>query len=67
MSFLTIILIIFLISFLLALFSLREMDFNKKVFEMVRRKKIKGSIIFSKNKIIHYSKFSSSSVSSKEG
>lgn len=67
MSFITVVLILLIISFFLALHSLRDIDFGKKVFQMAQRKKIRGSIIISRKKVIHYSKLSSSSESSKGG
>lgn len=52
---------IFVISFVLAFFSMKDFNFEKKFISFLRKKKIKGSIIFLKDKILHYSSNSSSS------
>ena len=54
---------IFLISFILALWSMSDFNLPKEIFRLIDQKRIKGTIIFLKNKIIHYS-ISSSSKSS---
>lgn len=55
--------VIFIISFIFALFSMRDLGFDKEIKKILTRKKIKGTVIFLKNKIIHYSSNSSSSFS----
>jgi len=57
--------IIFLISFLLAFWSMRDFDLPKEISNFINRSKIRGTIVFFKNKIIHYSS-SSKSFSSEE-
>lgn len=60
---LLIFIIIFLISFIWALFSMRDFQIPKEIEKMISSKKIKGKIIFLKNKILFYKSYSSSSSS----
>jgi len=54
MSFLLIILTILVLSFILALFSMKDLGFAEELKRMLDRKKIRGTIVFFKNKIIHF-------------
>ena len=54
--------IIFFVSFILALRSMSDFNLSKEILKFINQRKIKGTIIFLKNKIIHYSSsFSSKS------
>ena len=55
-----IIAILFVVSFLLALRSTADLGFGHVVEGLIERKKVTGSILFLKDKIIHYSASSSS-------
>ncbi len=55
--------LIFIISFILALRSMRDFGLPNEVKKMISEKKIKGTIIFLKNKIVFYKHHSSSSSS----
>jgi len=60
----TILGLILLASILLALVSMRDFDVPKELKKRIKAKKIKGTIVFFKDKPRHYS--SSSSASSRE-
>jgi len=63
---LLIFLLLFLISFLLALWSMRDFGLPKKeIFDLINRLRLRGTILFLKKKVIHYS--SSSKFSLSEG
>ncbi len=49
-----ILLCIALVSFLLALRSMHDMHIPKELERLISNKKIKGSIVFFKDKVIHY-------------
>jgi len=68
-----IIVIIFIVSFVLSLLSMKDLGFAEELKKILDRKRIRGTIVFFKNKIIHYpakrdhsskSSFSSSKVDS---
>jgi len=46
---------ILLISFLLAARSMKDIHFSKEIEKSLRKKKIKGAIVFFKDRITHYS------------
>jgi ABC-type transport system involved in multi-copper enzyme maturation permease subunit len=54
MSFLIIILIILIFSFILSFLSMRDLGFAEELKKILDRKRIRGTIIFFKNRIIHY-------------
>jgi hypothetical protein len=56
-------LLLLILSFLLALRSMKDLDVPVEIERLVRSRKIKGSIVFLKNKIKHYSSLSPSSSS----
>ncbi len=56
--------IIFVISFGLALRSMKDLKFGDEIEKMFKQRKIKGSIVFFQDKVEHYSSKSSSSSSS---
>jgi len=61
---LLIFILLFLISFLWALWSMRDFGLPKEILNLINRLKLRGTILFLKKKVIHYSsssKFSSSS------
>lgn len=60
MNFFLIILAIFVISFILALISMKDLGFGEEVRKFLKRRKIRGTIIFFKDKINHYSSKKSS-------
>lgn len=66
MSFLIITIILLIISFFLSLFSIKDFSFGSKIIKILRQRTIKGTILFSKGKVIHYSSKLSSSVSKEE-
>jgi hypothetical protein len=43
-----------MISFILALLSMKDLGFPDELKKILNRKKIKGAVVFFKNKIIHY-------------
>ena len=53
--------IIFVISILLAYFSMQDMEAPSEVKKLIRLRKLNGTILFLKKKIMHYSSSSSSS------
>lgn len=53
--------IIIIVSFLLALRSMKDFSMPVEIERMLKNNKIKGTIVFFKNKIKHYSSSSSSS------
>ncbi|KKP72848.1 MAG: hypothetical protein UR68_C0012G0041 [Candidatus Roizmanbacteria bacterium GW2011_GWA2_35_19] len=53
-------LLILAVSFILALRSMKDFGVPKEIKRLLDRKKAKGTIIFSKKKMIHYSSGSSS-------
>lgn len=57
--------LIAIISFIMALFSIKDLHFGSEMEKIFQRRKIKGSIVFYKDKITHYSSKSSSSSSSR--
>lgn len=57
---------IFIVSFLLALRSMKDLHTPHEVKQLMKSNKVKGSIMFFKNNIKHYSSVSSSSSSSAE-
>ena len=58
-----IITILFIVAFLIALKSTSELDFGSTIEQIIQRKKIKGTIVFFKDKVVHYSPQSSDSSS----
>lgn len=64
MFIITTILIISFISVILAFYSLKDLEIDKETQQAVKRSKTKGSIIFYKDKVIHYSSNSDESSSS---
>ncbi len=60
-------LVIAVISFLIALRSMKDFSIPQEIKRLLTNKKIKGTIIFFKNKTKHYSSSSSSSSSWKGG
>ncbi|MDH7476271.1 MAG: hypothetical protein QHH09_02245 [Microgenomates group bacterium] len=59
--------IIFIISFLVTLKSMNDFQLPKEISSIINKNKtIKGTILFFKNKIMHYSSMSSSGSSSGE-
>lgn len=57
--------LILLISFLWAIFSLRDYSYNEKIKKTSKEKKIAGRIVFFKNMVKRYESSSSSSESSR--
>ena len=55
--------ILFIVAFALALRSAVDFDFAREVEGFITEKRTKGSILFLKDKIVHYSSDSSSSSS----
>ena len=53
-------LIIFVLSLIMAIYSMRDFDVPDSVKKLISRKNAKGTIVFLKKKIIHYSSGSSS-------
>ncbi len=47
-------LVLFLISFLLALRSMRDFRLPAELQHMLNARKVKGTIVFLRNKIVHY-------------
>lgn len=58
-----IIFILFIIAFFLALKSTTDLDFGSTIENLIHRSKIKGSIVFFKDKVVHYTNHSSDSSS----
>lgn len=56
--------IIFVISFILAIRSMSDFKLPHEISRLITTKRLKGTIVFLKNKIKHYSDSSSSSSSS---
>lgn len=54
METMTAVTIIFLISLALAVRSMKDIHFPKEIEKNLRKKKIKGSIVFFKDRITHY-------------
>lgn len=52
---------IFVLSLLLAFFSMKDMDVPNEIKKLLPMRKLKGSIVFFKNKVKHYSSSSESS------
>ncbi|MFA5136466.1 MAG: hypothetical protein WC489_03670 [Patescibacteria group bacterium] len=52
---------IFMLSLLLAFFSMKDMDVPNEIKKLLPMRKLKGSIVFFKNKVKHYSSSSESS------
>lgn len=50
-----IILGILVVSFLLALYSMKDLQIPSEIQKLLSRRKIKGTIVFLKNKVKHYS------------
>lgn len=50
---------IFIISFITALLSMKDFSLPSEIKRFIEIKKIRGTIVFLKNKIKHYSSFSS--------
>lgn len=46
--------VIFLVSILLALRSMRDFHLPEELQRMLNAKKVKGTIVFLKNKVVHY-------------
>lgn len=63
MGLLLTVLIVLVVSFILALFSMRDWQFVDELKRILKKKKIKGAIVFFKNKTVHYSSKSSFSSS----
>ncbi|QQS43365.1 hypothetical protein IPM65_04360 [Candidatus Roizmanbacteria bacterium] len=61
MTILIILAVLFLISFILAWISMKDFHIPKEIRKMISMRKMKGSIVFFKNKVEHYSSSSSSS------
>lgn len=59
--------IILILSFLLALRSMKDFQIPQEIKHFLLTKKIKGTIIFFKNKIVHYRHSSSTSSASSFG
>lgn len=57
------IIVLLIVSFVVALRSMKDFDTPPEVRKLLPLKKIKGSIVFFKNKIDHYSSSTSSSSS----
>lgn len=53
--------VLFFISFLLAARSMKDFDVPKELKNVLSVKRVKGSIVFLKDKVTHYSSDSSSS------
>ncbi len=56
---------IFIVSFLLALGSMKDFHAPNEIMRMISMKKVRGSIVFFKDKVNHYSSSSSSTSTSK--
>ncbi len=56
-----ILVILFLVSFVLAWISMKDFHIPKEIRKMLSMRKMKGSIVFFKDKVEHYSSSSSSS------
>lgn len=54
---------IFIVSFILAIRSMKDFYTPKEIHRLISMKKVRGSIVFFKDKINHYSSSSSSSTS----
>lgn len=59
--------VIFILSFILSLLSMKDLDFADELKKVLEKEKIKGVLVFFRNKIIHYHRYSSSSESSSKG
>ena len=57
-----VIIILFIISFVFALRSMKDLAFSKELEEVLKKNSMKGVIVFFKDKIVHYSSKSSSSL-----
>lgn len=55
------IIIIFLVSLLLALYSMRDLDFAAEIRHIIKRRQTRGAIVFFDEGIRHYQHHSSSS------
>lgn len=53
-------LILFLVSFALALRSMKDFDVPQEIRGVLRNRKVRGTILFLKNKVVHHSSASSS-------
>lgn len=53
--------LLFVIAFILALRSMKDLNVPDEIKKMLRIRKLKGTIVFLKDKITHYSSPSSSS------
>lgn len=66
MNIIVISIVIFIISFLWALFSMKDMRFADELYVLLKKKRsMRGTILFFKNKIIHFHSSNSSFSSSK--
>lgn len=54
-------LVLFLISLLLALFSMRDLDFAAQIRALIQRRHMRGAIVFFDDGITHFEHHSSSS------
>jgi hypothetical protein len=46
--------ILFIVSFIMAVRSMKDLKFGHEVSQMVFKKKMKGSIVFFDQKVVHY-------------
>ena len=51
------------VAFLLAVRSMKDVGFARELGKTIQKRKMKGTIVFFKNKIVHYSSSKSSSSS----
>ena len=47
-------LLILVLSFILALFSMKDFNVPSEINHLIQGKKVRGKIVFFKNKIVHY-------------
>jgi len=47
-------LVILVLSFILALFSMKDFNVPSEINHLIQGKKVRGKIVFFKNKIVHY-------------
>lgn len=52
--------LLFVASFIFACFSMKDMEIPKEIIRLISMRKYKGSIVFFKGKVKHYSSDSSS-------
>lgn len=58
-----ILVILIILSFMLALYSMKDFQLPKEISRLIDSRRIRGTILFFKDRVEHYSSKSSSSVS----